>query len=138
MIEHRMINRVRYYETDQMGYLHHSNYTRYYELARTDAMRSIGFSYAQAEQSGTIMPVIKIESKFMKPLFYDDEVEILTIIHEIPRMGIIKFDHEFYNSEKELVHTGSVVLAMIEKSTNKRMNGPQEFMDLFLKAFHGQ
>jgi acyl-CoA thioester hydrolase len=126
---------VRYYETDQMGYMHHSNYARYYECARTLAMQDIGYSYGQCEKEGVYMPVIKIESKFIKPLFYEDNVLVKTVIKEKPRFGIITFHHEFFNPAGELVHTGSVTLAMINEATNKRENGPQAFIDLFNKHF---
>jgi acyl-CoA thioester hydrolase len=127
--------RVRYYETDKMGFMHHSNYARYYECARTEAIRQAGISYKQAEELGTIMPVIKIESKFIAPLFYDDEVTIHTQIKEMPRMGIINFHHQFYNQHQALIHTGSVTLAMIDTASNKRQNGPKELMDFLQKHF---
>jgi acyl-CoA thioester hydrolase len=127
--------RVRFYETDKMGYMHHSNYARYYELARTEAMRDIAYSYRQAEEDGTFMPVVKIESKFIKPLFYDDEVRVTTLIKDMPRFGMISFEHEFFNSQNELVHQGTVVLAMINSATNKRENGPAYFMAQLGKHF---
>jgi acyl-CoA thioester hydrolase len=128
--------RVRFYETDKMGYMHHSNYARYYECARTEAIRAIGYPYAQAEKDGTIMPVVKIESKFLKPLFYDNLVTIETEMKQMPRMGIITFYHKFFNEEKELVHEGSVTLAMINTQTNKRENGPEQLMQLMQKYFN--
>jgi acyl-CoA thioester hydrolase len=127
--------RVRFYETDLMGYMHHSNYARYYECARTEVLRDLGYSYKQAEADGTFMPVIKIESKFVKPLYYDDLVTIQTEIKEIPRFGIISFYHKFYNEANDLVHEGSVTLAMITKATNKRENGPKRLMDLLKNYF---
>jgi acyl-CoA thioester hydrolase len=127
--------RVRFYETDKMGYMHHSNYARYYELARTEAMRDIAYSYKQAELEGTFMPVVKIESKFLKPLFYDDEVRVTTLIKEMPRFGMLSFEHEFFNQDNELVHTGIVVLAMINSATNKRENGPAFFIEQLKKHF---
>jgi acyl-CoA thioester hydrolase len=135
MVQHDTEIQVRYYETDQMGYMHHSNYARYYECARTDAIKAIGYSYAQSEKDGTIMPVVKIESKFLKPLFYDDIVRIKTIIKEKPRFGIIHFFHEFYNAKNELMHEGQVYLAMINTVTNKRENGPPAFMEKFAQHF---
>jgi acyl-CoA thioester hydrolase len=127
--------RVRYYETDKMGFMHHSNYARYYECARTDAIRTIGYSYADAEKDGTIMPVVKIESKFILPLYYDDVVEVHTEIRTLPRFGIITFYHKFYK-DQVLVHEGSVTLAMVNVATNKRENGPQQLMQLMSTYFN--
>jgi acyl-CoA thioester hydrolase len=127
--------RVRFYETDKMGFMHHSNYARYYECARTEAIREIGYPYAQAEKDGTIMPVVKIESKFILPLYYDDEVKIITQIKNIPRFGMITFDHQFYNAQNQLVHEGSITLAMITTASNKRECGPPKLMELLNAYF---
>jgi acyl-CoA thioester hydrolase len=127
--------RVRFYETDKMGFMHHSNYARYYECARTEAIRELGYTYRDIEEDGTIMPVLKIESKFIKSLFYDDEVTIHTQIQQMPRMGIISFHHQFYNQHQELVHEGSITLAMINTATNKRENGPAKLMNMLKPHF---
>jgi acyl-CoA thioester hydrolase len=127
--------RVRFYETDKMGFMHHSNYARYYECARTEAIREIGYPYAQAEKDGTIMPVVKIESKYLLPLFYDDEVLITTEIRQLPRFGMITFHHQFFNTNNQLVHQGSITLAMVTTATNKRECGPPILMDLLKKYF---
>ncbi len=127
--------RVRFYETDKMGFMHHSNYARYYECARTESMRLFDYSYAQGEKDGTYMPVVKLESKFIKPLFYDDEVRIVTYIKSMPRFGIISFYHEFFNKQNEMVHTGEVTLAMINSVTNKRENGPAKLMEFLAPYF---
>jgi acyl-CoA thioester hydrolase len=135
MFTHSTQIRVRYYETDRMGFMHHSNYARYYEIARTDASHAIGFPYAKAEASGYIMPVVKIESKFMKSLTYDDLVTVKTYIKEMPRFGMLTFHHEFFNEQNELVHTGSITLAMVNTVTNKRENGPAEMIAEYAKFF---
>lgn len=135
MFSTQTVLRVRFYETDKMGFMHHSNYARYYECARTEAIREIGYSYANAEKDGTIMPVVKIESKFIQPVFYDDEVRIITQIKAMPRFGMISFYHEFYNQKNELVHQGTVTLAMITVATNKRECGPAPLMNELQKYF---
>ncbi len=135
MFTHTTEVRVRYYETDQMGYMHHSNYARYYEIARTDASHAIGYPYAKVEESGYIMPVVKIESKFLKSLHYDDVVTIKTMLKEMPRFGMLTFHHEFLNAEQEIVHTGYVTLAIINTATHKRENGPADMLVEYAKHF---
>ena len=71
--------RVRYGETDKMGVVYHANFIPYFELGRTDALRSMGLSYRQFEASGIIMPVIEVGIKYHKPAYYDDELIIITI-----------------------------------------------------------
>jgi acyl-CoA thioester hydrolase len=135
MFIHTTTISVRYYETDKMGFMHHSNYARYYEVARTEASHAIGFPYAKVEASGYIMPIVKIESKFLKSLVYDDKVTIKTFLKQMPRFGMLTFYHEFYNVANELVHEGNVTLAIINTVSNKRENGPKEMLDAYAVHF---
>ncbi len=134
MFNHTTQIRVRFYETDKMGFMHHSNYARYYECARTEAIRDIGYPYDQMEKEGFYMPVVKIESKFIKPVFYDDVVTIKTQIQNMPRFGMLTFYHEFYCKE-ELIHTGTITLASINATTQKRENGPEKLLALLTPYF---
>jgi acyl-CoA thioester hydrolase len=135
MYRHSTQVQVRFYETDKMGFMHHSNYARYYEIARTDCIKHLGYSYKQCEDDGTHMPVVKIDSKFIRPIFYDDLVTISTEIRQAPRFGIITFHHQIHNTNQELVHEGSVSLAMITTATNKRENGPARLIEAIKKYF---
>ncbi len=135
MFTHTTILKVRYYETDRMGFMHHSNYARYYEVARTEASNHIGYPYAQVEAEGYIMPVVKIESKFLKSVTYEDTITIKTYLKEMPRFGMLTFHHEFFNEAQELVHTGSITLAIINLQTNKRENGPEAMLKAYAKHF---
>lgn len=135
MFIHSTAISVRYYETDQMGFMHHSNYARYYEIARTEASHAIGYPYSKLEANKYIMPVVKIESKFLHSLRYDDVVTVKTYLKQMPRFGMLTFDHEFFNPENLLVHTGSVTLAIINTITNKRENGPADMLEIYAKNF---
>ena len=64
--------RVRYYETDCMGFVHHSNYVRYYETARTEMLRELGMTYPELEAQGIMLPVIDVQSRYVSPAFDDD------------------------------------------------------------------
>ena len=72
MITHDTKIRVWYKHTDQMGFVHHSNYICYYEEARSDLMRSMGLSYADMERKGIIMPILEVQSVYKRPAFFDD------------------------------------------------------------------
>ena len=76
--------RVRYGETDQMGYVYYGVYAQYYEVGRVDAMRSLGFSYKQIEEKGLLMPVIDFSISYKKPAFYDDEITVVTYVRDKP------------------------------------------------------
>ena len=72
MISNEIQVRVRYAETDQMGYVYYGNYATYFEVARVELLRSIGFSYKKLEEEGVMLPVFEFSIKYFKPAFYDD------------------------------------------------------------------
>ena len=109
--------RVRYADTDQMGVVYHGNYFQYYEAARTESIRSLGFTYADMEKMGIIMPVVEIHSKFLRPAVYDDLLTVKVILKELPLHHKVEFFHEVYNEREQLLTTGKVVLYFLEAKT---------------------
>jgi len=134
MIKTETTLRVRYGETDQMGFVYYGVYAQYYEVGRVEAMRSLGFSYREMEESGVLMPVINLTVNYKKPAKYDDEVRIVTTVKEMPGVRIT-FHYECYNQHNELLNTGSVTLVFIDKVKNKPMQPPVWFMEGFMKRF---
>ena len=134
MIKTETTLRVRYGETDQMGFVYYGVYAQYYEVGRVEAMRSLGFSYREMEESGVLMPVINLTINYKKPALYDDEVRIVTTVKEMPGVRVT-FHYECFNQKNELLNTGAVTLVFIDKSKNKPMQPPQWFMDGFKKKF---
>jgi len=70
--------RVRYAETDAMGVAYYANYFVWFEVARTDLLRHLGWSYREMEESGVLLPVIEADCRYRRPARYDDELEIRT------------------------------------------------------------
>lgn len=134
MIKTETTLRVRYGETDQMGFVYYGVYAQYYEVGRVEAMRSLGFSYREMEESGVLMPVINLTINYKKPALYDDEVRIVTTVKEMPGVRIT-FHYECFNQNNVLLNTGSVTLVFIDKQKNKPMQPPQWFMEGFMKKF---
>ncbi|MES2567658.1 MAG: thioesterase family protein [Bacteroidota bacterium] len=135
MIKTETTLRVRYGETDQMGFVYYGVYAQYYEVGRVEAMRSLGFSYREMEESGVLMPVINLTINYKKPALYDDEVRIVTYVKERPGVRIT-FHYECFNQKNELLNTGSVTLVFIDKIKNKPMQPPEWFMVGFSKMFN--
>lgn len=134
MIKTETTLRVRYGETDQMGFVYYGVYAQYYEVGRVEAMRSLGFSYREMEESGVLMPVINLTIDYKKPALYDDEVRIVTTIKEMPGVRIT-FHYECFNQNNVLLNTGSVTLVFIDKTKNKPMQPPVWFMNGFMRKF---
>jgi acyl-CoA thioester hydrolase len=135
MIKTETTLRVRYAETDQMGYVYYGNYAQYYEVGRVEAMRSLGFSYKEMEERGILMPVINLNVNYKKPALYDDEVRIVTMVKTLPNVRIT-FEYECYNQLDELLNTGSVTLVFIDKLKNKLTMPPDWFMNAFVSKFN--
>jgi len=120
--------RVRYGETDQMGVVYHGNYATYFEVARTEWLRSLGVTYKYMEDSGIMLPVISLSFNFIKSAKYDD---ILTITIELKKSPLVKieFDYEIVNQNKEKISTGNSVLAFINMETNKPTKCPDYILE---------
>lgn len=112
--------RVRYAETDQMGVVYHSNYFPYFESARAESIRQLGFTYADMEKMGVIMPVIEVQCRYLRPALYDDLLTVKVILRELPVHHKIEFHHEVFNEKKKLLATAKIILYFMEAKTMKR------------------
>jgi len=119
--------RVQYYETDQMGVVHHSNYIRYFEIGRTDLMRRMGLCYKNLEDSGTVMPITNVEVRYLYPAYYDDIICIKSFIKELPKARIV-FNYEIYNAQGKLLVDGSTTLAFVNKETGRPQRAPEKMI----------
>lgn len=126
--------RVRYADTDQMGYMYYGNYATFYEVARTDMLRSTGISYKDLEKMGVMMPVVNLECNYKKPAFYDELIRIETVIREKPSVKI-KFEYSLYNEKDELINTGSTILVFVDMKTGRPCHPPALFMDKIKQYF---
>jgi acyl-CoA thioester hydrolase len=120
--------RVRYGETDQMGYVYYGNYAQYLEVGRVEWLRSFGVSYKNLEESGIMLPVTQMNINYLKPARYDDELTIVTRLKKNPLVKII-FEFEIFNAEKELLSTAEVTLVFIDMKRNKPTKAPKSLLD---------
>jgi acyl-CoA thioester hydrolase len=127
--------RVRYAETDKMGVVYHSNFFLYFEVSRAESIRQLGFTYADMEKMGVIMPVVEVQSKFLRPAFYDDLLTIKTILKELPLHHKIEFHHEVHNEKRELLATARVILYFMEAKTMKRSAMPDQLLEKLQSYF---
>ena len=126
--------RVRYGETDQMGYVYYGVYAMYYEVARVESMRSLGVSYKDMEANGVMMPVLENHTKFLGPARYDEQLRIVTTIREKPGVRI-KFEYEIFNEANELINEGETLLAFVDRQRGKPCRPPQAMQDVLEPFF---
>ena len=134
MFKHSVKFRVRYSETDKMGVVYHSNYIEYYEVARTECIRSLGLPYSKLEERGVILPVTKIESIYKGSLYYDDEVEIVASVREMPGFKMI-FDYDVLR-EGKLVNKGVSELLFYDVEKKRPCKAPKELTEALKPYFN--
>ncbi|NBA76994.1 YbgC/FadM family acyl-CoA thioesterase [Emticicia sp. ODNR4P] len=136
MYIHEFSYRVRYADTDQMGYVYYGNYARLYEIGRVEALRSLGFSYKEMEDFGVMMPVYENKSKYIAPALYDELLTIKTSLQTMPSARVV-FHYEIFNTEGKLVHTGETILVFVNRETNRLTKAPKELTQLLQPYFAG-
>ncbi len=120
--------RVRYAETDQMGFVYYGNYPQYYEVARAEAMRNMGMTYREMEEKGVVMPIAQMDIKYIRPARYDDLLTIKTTVPAMPASRM-HFDYEIYNDEGKLLNKGTTMLAFLNKETGRPCAAPEWFIN---------
>ena len=122
---------VRYYETDQMAVVHHSNYVRYFEIARDEMLVKLGFPIERCEKElGILVPIVSVECHFHHPARMGD---VLTAVAEFDRVPMAKMvvKQAVYNQDGVLCADGNVVLGFINKDTFRPVRCPDPIVKLF-------
>jgi acyl-CoA thioester hydrolase len=115
--EHQI--RVRYGETDQMGYLYYGNYAEYFEVGRVETIRSLGHSYKELEEKhGIWLPVVSMDMRFVRPAYYDDLLTVHTEIRKLPDK-YITFHTEILNEQRKIVNAGRITLCFFHAASKK-------------------
>jgi acyl-CoA thioester hydrolase len=122
--------RVRYGETDKMGFCYYGNYAQFLEVARVELLRSQGVSYKELEDAGILLPVRNFSIKYIAPAKYDDLLFIQTEILKINGSRII-FNYEILNQKNILIATANTELVFLNSDTMKPTHVPTEIL-----AFH--
>lgn len=132
--EHSAQIRVRYAETDRMGYVYYGNYAAYYEVGRVEALRALGCTYRSLEDSGILLPVKDFSIQYKKPAYYD---ELLTVVTRIPEMpgSRIRFEYEMFNEMGDLLNQGATTLVFVSAANGRPTKPPESFLRTLLPFF---
>lgn len=130
MMQSELFLDVRYYETDQMGIVHHSNYVRYFECGRTDMLKKLGLPIEKIEDAGVMLPVVSGECRYKVPARLGDTLKIVSIIDRIP-MAKLVIRNEIYNQDDLLVCEGSVTLGFIDSRSRRPVRCPAALTAIF-------
>lgn len=130
MIKTELFLDVRYYETDQMGIVHHSNYIRYFECGRNAMLAEYDIPIEKVEQAGVMMPVVAVECRYRTPARMGDTLRIVSMLDTLPTAkAVIRSD--IYNQAGDLVCTGSVTLGFIDAVSRRPVRCPEVLLDIF-------
>ena len=135
MFTHTATIRVRYAETDQMGYVYYGHYAAYYEVARTEAFRALGLPYAAMEDAGVMLPVLEFGIRYHRPARYDDLLSLRLRLVKLPTASSIRFEVETYNEAGELLNTGFTTLVFASKATGRPTRIPDHIRARLMPYF---
>lgn len=119
--------RVRYADTDQMGYVYYGKFAEYYEVARTEMIRDLGFSYKEFEEQGIMLPVSEMKIKFYRAAHYDELLTLVTRLVEMPTARI-RFVCEIFNEEGQKLNEGEVSLVFSNAITRRPSRPPEDLI----------
>jgi acyl-CoA thioester hydrolase len=122
--------RVRYSETDKMGYCYYGNYASFLEVGRVEALRSKGVSYRSLEENGVMLPVLEFSIKYLLPAKYDDLLFVRTTITKIEGTRIY-FTYEIFNETNKKIISAQTTLVFVNSITMKPIPAPSDFIALF-------
>ena len=125
---------VRYYETDLMGIVHHSNYIRYFECGRHIALVNLNLPIQEIEKRGIMMPIVNVTCNYKIPAKQGDWLRIVSTIKEPPKVKIV-VDTVIYNEAGDVVCTGSVTLGFIHSQTRRPTRVPDFVAEVFVPYF---
>jgi len=126
--------RVRYSETDKMGYVYYGHYFTYFEVTRVESLRALGYNYKDLEEEGVLLPVMENTIKFLAPATYD---ELLTIKGTVPEMPSVKlkFNYDVFNEAGKLINQAETILAFVDAQSGKPTRPPEVMLNLFRPFF---
>lgn len=126
--------RSRYAETDKMGYVYYGRYLEYFEIARTEMIRSMGMPYGELEEQGIMLPVVQTHVDYKAPIYYDELMQINVHLYTIPAVKLETYYEIFTDRRAEPHALGKVILCFMQEPTRKPCRAPRQFVEGFKSA----
>ncbi len=121
--------RSRYGETDQMGYVYYGRYLEYFEVARTEMIRSLGMPYTALEEEGIMLPVVHTEVDYKSPIYYDELMNVKVHLFTVPTVKLETY-YEVFTDRSEKAHAlGRVTLCFMKEENRKPCRAPEHFLE---------
>lgn len=121
--------RSRYGETDKMGYVYYGRYLEYFEVARTEMIRSIGMPYSALEEEGVMLPVIHTSIEYKAPIYYDELMQVEVLLYNLPAVKLETY-YNISTERSEQPHAiGKVTLCFMKEDSRKPCRAPKRFLE---------
>ena len=131
MVRSELELEVRYYETDQMGIVHHSNYIRYFECGRSQLLIDLGLPIEKIEAAGIVFPVVSVNAKYKYPAKMGDRIKIISTIEKVPEGAKLPVKAEIRNQDGQLLCEGVVTLGFLDAQKRTPVRCPDFIADVF-------
>jgi len=128
---------IRYDEVDKMGYVYHGNYAKYFHISRTELLRKLGLNDKKLEDHNIILPIIEMNIKYIKPVYYDDIITITTFLLNIPDSRM-KFRHEVRNINDDVINEANSTVVFVDMKTRMPMRAPEFIVDKITPYFENE
>ena len=129
LLTHVLSMRSRYAETDQMGYVYYGNYLEYFEVARTEMIRTFGLTYSELESRGIMLPVVHASVDYKEPLLYDEPFNIHTYMFSEPGVKLDTWYKITDVTNERVKAIGHVILVFMDAGTRRPVRAPQYFAE---------
>jgi acyl-CoA thioester hydrolase len=123
---------VRYLEVDRMGVAHHSHYLAWFEVGRTDLLRSLGCTYGEMESEGVYLPVVEVSCRYRAPVRYDDLLEVETLLADVSRSRVT-FEYRLRKQGEEAVLAEARTVHATINRENQVIRLPAPYRDLLAR-----
>ena len=135
MLTYKTEIRIRYADTDQMQFVYNGKYLEYFEVGRTELLRSTGLSYKVVEKEGYQLPLVEAYLNYVSAAYYDDILVVEAFLKEIPKLKM-RIDYKIFRKENnQLVTEGYTEHVFINKETKKPVRPPKFFVDAVKKYY---
>ncbi|HET6273801.1 MAG TPA: thioesterase family protein [Bacteroidota bacterium] len=138
MIRHVSQIRVRYADTDQMKFVYYGKFFEYFEQGRSDLLRGIGLPYPRIEEMGLFLPVIEAHASYKRAARYDDLLNIVTLVRDMP-IARVRLEYEVYKEgESELLADGYTIHTFVNATTGRPTRAPAQFIETIEKSLNAK
>ncbi len=120
--------RIRYAETDKMGFVYYGNYAKFFEVGRVELFRNIGISYKNLEDNGLLMPVLDLQIFYHMSIGYDEEIVLETTLEKTEGLKVF-FSYKIFNSENKLCTTAATTLLFIDSQSHRPVPIPKSVLE---------